>query len=222
MTNKKWTTLILMLVAVGLLLPACSGAATPTPTPTLTPSPLPPTPTPTATILPPAPVPTPTPTPMPPPGGATPTPQPPASPCAGLSGEIEVRVLVGPAAAVGLEPFAVGSIPFAVTTGEEPYLVQGGGAISYADVLVEEWGTYEVTLDLQTTINGECLAGASGEELRVTLDMAGQQMLEVQAEGFYGEYPWAGEVSLDLSFPLVDGATVEGEGWVFVLHPQTR
>ena len=133
-----------------------------------------------------------------------------------------MRVLVAPAAAVGLEPFAVGSIPFAVTTGEEPYLVQGGGAISYADVLVEEWGTYEVTLDLQTTINGECLAGASGEELRVTLGMAGQQILEVQAEGFYGEYPWAGEVSLDLSFPLVDGATVEGEGWVFVLHPQTR
>jgi len=159
---------------------------------------------------------------MPPPGEAAPTPQPPASPCAGLSGEIELRVLVGPAAAVGLEPFAVGSIPFAVTTGEEPYLVQGGGAISYADVLVEEWGTYEVTLNLQTTINGECLAGASGEELRVTLEMAGQQMLEVQAEGFYGEYPWAGEVSFDLSFPLVDGATVEGEGWAFVLHPQTR
>jgi len=133
-----------------------------------------------------------------------------------------VRVLVGPAEAVGLEPFAVGNIPFAVTTGEEPYVVQGGGPISYADVLVEQWGTYEVTLNMQTTITGECLEGASGEELQMTLEMTGEQMVEVTAEGFHGEYPWAGTASFDVSFPLVEGATVQGEGWAFVLHLHSR
>lgn len=135
---------------------------------------------------------------------------------------MEVRVVVGPAEAAGLEPLAVGSIPLAVSTGEAPYVVQGGGSISYADVLAEDWGTYEVTLDLQTTINGECLDGASGEELQITLGMTGQQMVEVTAEGFHGEYPWAGQVSFDLSLPLAEGATVQGEGWAFVLHPHTR
>ncbi len=133
-----------------------------------------------------------------------------------------MRVLVGPAEVVGLEPFAVGNIPFAVTTGEEPYVVQGGGPISYADVLAEQWGTYEVTLNLQTTINGQCLEGASGEELQMTLGMTGEQMVEVTAEGFHGEYPWAGTASFDVSFPLVEGATVQGEGWAFVLHPHSQ
>jgi hypothetical protein len=130
-------------------------------------------------------------------------------------------VLVGPAEVVGLEPFAVGSIPFAVSTSTEPYVVEGGGSISYADVLVEEWGTYEVTLDLQTTISGECVVGTTGEELRVTLGMTGQQMVEVNADRFQGEYPWAGEASFDLTLPVVEGATVEGEGWAFVLHPHS-
>ena len=129
-----------------------------------------------------------------------------------------MQVLVGPAEVVGLEPCAVGSIPFSVTSDDEPYTVQGGGDISYADTLGAEWGTYEVTLDLQTTLSGECVAGAGGEALQLRLDMAGQQMVEVQAEDFHGEYPWSGEVSLDLSFPLTDGATAQGEGWVLVLH----
>ena len=146
----------------------------------------------------------------------------PATLCAGLTGEIELRVLVGPAEVVGLEPFAVGNIPFSVTTDQEPYVVQGGGPISYADVLVENWGTYEVTLDLEMTISGECTGGASGEELRITLDMTGQQMVEVTAEGFHGEYPWAGGASFDLSLPVAEGATAQGEGWAFVLHPHSR
>jgi len=133
-----------------------------------------------------------------------------------------VRVLVGPAEVVGLEPFAVGNIPFAVTTGEEPYIVQGGGPISYEDIMFPVWGSYEVTLNLETTIAGECTEGASGEELHMTLDMTGEQMLEVIAEGFHGEYPWAGEASFDLSFPLVEGATAQGEGWRFILHPHSR
>jgi hypothetical protein len=131
-----------------------------------------------------------------------------------------MQILVGPADAVGLEPLAVGSIPFSVTSEHEPYVVQGGGNISYADILEKEWGTYEVTLDLQTTLSGECVAGAGGEALQLRLDMTGEQMVEVQAEAFHGEYPWSGEVSRDLSFPLIDGATAQGEGWVLVLHLQ--
>jgi hypothetical protein len=126
--------------------------------------------------------------------------------------------LVGPAEAVGLEPVAVGNVPFSVAADEAPFVVQGGGGISYADVLVEEWGTYEVTLDLDTSISGECVADDGSTRLDLVLDVTGQQLVEVEAEGFQGEYPWSGEKSLDLSFPLVDGATAQGEGWVMVLH----
>ena len=217
MTGKRSWILMVMLAAVVLSLPACSGADTPTPATTSTATSLPPTPTSTAVPAEAAPTPTPTPTP-PAPSGPPPTPEPPRSPCAGLSGQIEVQVLVGPADAVGLEPLAVGSLPFSVVTSEAPFAIQGGGDISYADVLVEEWGTYEVTLDLRTTISGECVVGAEGPTLQLALGMAGQQMVKVEAEGFQGEYPWSGELSLDLSFPLVDGAMAQGEGWVLVLH----
>ena len=43
-------------------------------------------------------------------------------------------------------------------------------------------------------------------------------MAEVTAEGFHGEYPWAGEHEFEVRFPLEEGATVAGEGWVFGLH----
>ena len=161
---------------------------------------------------------TPTPTPVVGPGsGVTETP-PPESGCAGLSGSLEMRVLVGPSDAVGLEPHAVGSIPFSVTSDAPPYLAQGGGPITYADVLVEEWGTYEVTMNLQITIMGECIGGAGEEELHLTVEMTGEQMVEVTAEGFHGEYPWAGTQTRDLVFPLVEGASAGGEGWDMVLH----
>lgn len=161
---------------------------------------------------------TPTPTPQAVPEAvATDTP-PPESRCAGLSGSLEMRVLVGPADVVGLEPVAVGNIPFAVTGDEAPYLIQGGGAISYADVLVQDWGTYAVTMDLQTTITGECVGGAGEERLEMTVEMTGDQMVEVDAEGFHGEYPWAGTNAQEVVFPLVEGAAAAGEGWELILH----
>jgi hypothetical protein len=222
MTHRRSWILFSMLATVALLVAGCSGGATPTPesTPTPTATPLLPTSTPTALPSEPAATATPTPT-TPAASGVPPTPEPLASACAGLGGQLEMQVLVGPADAVGLEPFAVGSVPFSVTSDQEPYTVQGGGDISYADTLEKEWGIYEVTLDLQTTLSGECVAGAGGEALQLTLNMAGRQMVEVEAEAFHGEYPWSGEVSLDLSFPLTDGATAQGEGWVLVLHLQT-
>lgn len=139
--------------------------------------------------------------------------------CEGLSGEIEVQVLAGPAAAVGLEPFAVGNIPFMVVGGGEPYMVEGGGPVAYGDVLTEEWGTYEVTLNLDIEIVGMCEGDAGGEQLNIELIMAGDQMVEVKAEGFHGTYPWSGTVSFDLSFPVSDGGVFEGDGWAFIIHP---
>ena len=163
--------------------------------------------------------PDPTPTPTPPPQAPAPTatlPEP--GPCEGVAGEIEVKILVGPAEVVGLEPHAVGAIPFSVTTTAAPYLVQGGGDISCADILQEEWGTYEVTLNMQATVGGECVPGSSGGELQLALELSGSQLLVVESPDFHGEYPWEGTVPFDLVLPLEEGASMEGEGWAFVLH----
>ena len=138
--------------------------------------------------------------------------------CDGLSGELEVQVLVGPAEAVGLEPVAVGGIPFSVVSDGEVYVVQGEGAISYQQILEGEWGTYSVSLDMEGTIEGECGGDRGSEGLSILVEMSGVQTVEVRAEGFQGDYPWAGTHELNLSFPLEDGATSQGEGWVFVLH----
>ena len=56
------------------------------------------------------------------------------------------------------------------------------------------------------------------EKLNFVIDMSGEQMLEVRAEGFSGDYPWSGSHQSNLSFPLEEGSTAEGEGWAFVLH----
>jgi len=157
----------------------------------------------------------PTRTPTLPPAGEI-APSPVAGRCAGLAGSLEVKVLVGPSEAVGLEPVAVGSIPFEVTSSSAPYTFSGSGPIHYADVLVEEWGTYEVTMDLQNTLSGECLEEPG--TLLVTYEMSGEQMVRVDAGEFQGEYPWSGSHTFELEFPLEDGAIVSGEGWEFVLH----
>lgn len=141
-----------------------------------------------------------------------------ASRCDGLNGELEIRVLVGPAEAVGLEPLAVGGIPFSVVSDGGVYVVQGDGAISYQEILEEDWGTYSVSFNMEGTIEGECGGDYGGEELNLSIEMSGEQMVEVRAEGFQGDYPWAGTHELNLSFPLEDGAVSEGEGWAFVLH----
>ena len=162
------------------------------------------------------PIPTPTPTAVH--GGAPEVELPPASGCDGLSGELEMQVLVGPAEIVGLEPHAVGGIPFSVVSDGEAYIVQGGGAITYNETLGADWGTYTVSFDMEGTVEGECGGDAGSEELNITIKMNGKQMVEVRAEGFQGDYPWEGTHELNLSFPLEDGAISEGEGWTFVLH----
>jgi hypothetical protein len=147
---------------------------------------------------------------------ATPTAIP--SRCEGLAGQLEVQILVGPADAVGLEPVAVGSVPFSVTGSESPYLVQGQGPISYEAVLQEQWGTYTVTMEMDTAVQGDCSGQPGSEQLDLAFEMTGEQLVEVKAEGFHGKYPWSGTQTRELSFPLEEGASAEGEGWVIVLH----
>ena len=207
--NNRGSWKLFILLCLAALLAACGGTPTPeagtaSPSPTSEPSAATATPTPTPTAEPVVIPDTPTPSVV--------------SRCQGLSGTLEVQVLVGPAEAVGLEPVAVGDVPFAVTTEQPPYLVQGQAPITYEAVLEEEWGTYTVNLDLDMAVSGECSGEDGGEQLDLLLEMRGEQMVEVQAEGFHGKYPWSGTQARDLAFPLEEGASAEGEGWVVVLH----
>lgn len=162
------------------------------------------------------------------PPSSTPTPTsgglievaPPSDPsrCDGLSGALEIQILVGPAEAVGMEPVAVGELPFSVASEDGAYLIQGGGGVSYQQTMTEVWGTYSVSLNMAGTLQGECSGEPGSEILDVTVEMSGEQMVEVRAEGFSGDYPWSGSHTMELSFPLEEGATAEGEGWAFVLH----
>lgn len=138
--------------------------------------------------------------------------------CQGLSGFLEMQVLAGPAAAVGMEPLAVGTIPFSVATNGEAHIVQGSGAVAYQQVLEKKWGTYTVNLDMNAIISGECGGEAGNEVLNMTVELNGEQMVEVRAEGFEGDYPWSGTYERNLSLPLEEGASAEGEGWAFILH----
>jgi hypothetical protein len=159
---------------------------------------------------------TPTPTPTAILGNVEPTPIP--SRCAGLSGAFELQLLVGPADAVGLEPHAIGEIPFSVEGSGDPYLLTGATTIIYEDVLQEEWGTYTVNFNMDVSLSGECSGEVGNEVLNVHVLMSGDQVVEVEADGFHGEYPWAGTHENDLSFPLQEGASADGEGWALVLH----
>lgn len=153
-------------------------------------------------------------------GGGMPvaTKQNPDSRCNGNSGSLEMQVLAGPAKAVGLEPFAVGNIPFSITKNGQIYAIQGTGDISYHQILEESWGTYTVTLDMSADVSGECIGDSGNEILDMTVEVSGDQLVEVRSEGFSGDYPWSGTHQLKLNLPLVEGASAEGEGWAFILH----
>jgi hypothetical protein len=138
--------------------------------------------------------------------------------CEGLSGTLEMQVLVGPSDAVGLEPIAIGTIPFSVTSNEKSYTVQGGGALTYEDVLEQEWGTFTVNFDQTAVVSGMCTADEQSGTLDVLVDLTGEQNVVVVSEGFQAEYPWSGTQALNFDLPIFEGASAEGEGWIFILH----
>ena len=125
---------------------------------------------------------------------------------------------MGPSDSVGLEPVAIGNLPFSVTAEGESFPVQGGGNLQYSDVLSADWGTYTVTMDMIAEISGACVPQDEQGRLNLTVSVQGEQRVEVEADGFQGEYPWEGEHQIELEFPLEDGAQAQGEGWVFILH----
>jgi hypothetical protein len=63
-----------------------------------------------------------------------------------------------------------------------------------------------------------CLETNNGATLDVLIEMNGQQTVVVVVEGAETTYPWEGSPSISASFPLVDGAQVDGEGWSLILH----
>lgn len=192
--HDLWTKLSLVW---GLLLAitACNPATNSTATPTLTS-----TATPTAT------------------SGDSILPSPSPNRCDGLDGQLEMQVLIGPSEVVGLEPLAIGAIPFTVTPGADAYNVAGVGAIFYQEVLEKEWGTYTVEFDLETGIEGSCQGDEQNGILNMTVETSGEQLVEVVAEGYQSKFPWSGSQAFQLSFPIEEGASVTGEGWAFVLH----
>ncbi|MDW7755475.1 MAG: hypothetical protein SCH68_09945 [Brevefilum sp.] len=140
-------------------------------------------------------------------------------PCAGLSGGLEVQILVGPSEVVGMAPVAVGQIPFSVAERNGTYIIEGGGSLVFDEQVFEaEWGTYTVNFSADTTVSGECKSLDVGEDLFMIVTMDGEQMVSVRSEGLTADYPWSGTQEIQVSFPGEEGATESGEGWTLVLH----
>lgn len=139
--------------------------------------------------------------------------------CNGLSGAITLSIVVGPSEVVGMNPVAIGDIPFGVVVDGGIYTITGGGPIDFDEQVYEaEWGSYTVDFAADTKIHGVCDPSEESETLSMTLEMTGEQLVVVEAEGFQGEYPWEGTRIIDVNLPVQEGAQQEGEGWVIVLH----
>ncbi len=138
--------------------------------------------------------------------------------CNGLSGNLEMQVKVGPAEVAGLEPLGIGTIPLYVEPSAGAYKVSGYGIIDFQDQLDKDWGFYVVTFDSTATLNGLCIGDENSGVLEVTVLTEGEQLVQVFVGETEWSYPWSGEYTFDLEFPIEDGAVVSGEGWAFVLH----
>ncbi len=141
------------------------------------------------------------------------------NPCDGVTGNIELQILIGPSDAVGLEPYSVGEIPFSIVSEADSYRIEGGGPVEfYEEILSENWGTFTVKFDAQTVLSGTCIATDDYRTLNLTMLTTGEQVVEVRAEGFQSDYPWSGTPEIKVSLPLEEGSFVEGEGWSLILH----
>jgi hypothetical protein len=138
--------------------------------------------------------------------------------CSGLSGNLEMQVLVGPADVAGLEPLGIGSIPLAIEPSAGAYLVTGNGTIDYQNQLDEVWGFYVVSFDSTAILSGTCTADEVSGILEVIVVTEGEQLTQVFVGNDEWSYPWSGEYTFELEFPIEDGAVSSGEGWAFVLH----
>lgn len=142
------------------------------------------------------------------------------SPCRGLSGTLELQILVGPAEAVDLPPTSVGRVPFSVVEEGNTFLVEGEGSLNYyREVLVEAWGTYTVTFEADSTITGTCEATDDEPMLELILTLSGiSQIVEVVYDGIPHEFQWSGERADVITLPLLEGASQQIEGLLVILH----
>jgi len=139
--------------------------------------------------------------------------------CQGLSGTLELQILVGPSEVAGLKPTSVGEIPFDVISDGGIFTISGGGPMDYyAATGSHEWGTYTVTFDGDAVVSGDCVSGNNGGMLKLSVELIGEQNLEVNYEGNITNYPWSGVPQMTVNLPLEDGAMQEGEGWVLILY----
>ncbi len=160
-----------------------------------------------------------TPTPTTLPGGNLEQPEGLKNPCEGLTGTLEMQLLVGPSEAVGLTPITFATIPFTTISEGEVYLVQGNGpAEYYEDVLEADWGTYTVQFDGEMAISGTCVATEAPGMINFYIQMAEEQIVVIIVEGIETTYPWVGTPSVTASFSILDGAQQAGEGWNLILH----
>jgi len=100
------------------------------------------------------------------------------------------------------DPTAIGKVPLGVNSPSAPYILEGTNAINYESVLEERWGTYSVFFDMDINISGECLVDTSGEQLDLIVKYSGEQLVEIEAEGSQGKYPWIGTDEIAISLPL--------------------
>jgi len=139
--------------------------------------------------------------------------------CEGLAGTLTMQILVGPSDIVEMEPVAVGDIPFMVVADGDSFNVKGGGPLNFDEQVHEaDWGTYTVNFNADTTISGSCVPTDDGENLHLNIEMIGEQLVEVRAEGLQMDYPWSGTQEITVSFPAVEGAQEAAEGWSLILH----
>ncbi|MGC9385276.1 MAG: hypothetical protein ACP5D6_11810 [Kosmotogaceae bacterium] len=141
------------------------------------------------------------------------------NPCEGVSGTLELQILVGPSEVVGLTPTTVGQIPFNVVSDGNIYNIEGGGPFDYfVETESYEWGTYTVTFEGDALVKGNCVSTDLGGMLNVNVELIGEQNVEVVYEGISTNYPWSGTPQITVNLPLEEGAQQEGEGWVLILH----
>jgi hypothetical protein len=141
------------------------------------------------------------------------------NPCEGVSGTLELQILVGPSEVVGLTPTTVGQIPFNVVSDGDIYNIEGGGPFDYfVETESYEWGTYTVTFEGDALVKGNCISTDLGGMLNVNVELIGEQNVEVVYEGISTNYPWSGTPQILVNLPLEEGAQEEGEGWVLILY----
>lgn len=139
--------------------------------------------------------------------------------CEGVSGTLELQILVGPSEVVGLTPTTVGQIPFNIVSDGNIYNIEGGGPFDYfVETESYEWGTYTVTFEGDALVKGNCISTDLGGMLNVNVELIGEQNVEVVYEGISTNYPWSGTPQISVNLPLEEGAQEEGEGWVLILY----